>query len=85
MYCSLRMLEGHRGSNAKQMFKFSTFIGGQHSIQPLVQSVVTVDCRGVGHDRDRLLIRCSITFQRDIRLQDHDVTCAWTENFYYSM
>lgn len=51
-----------------------TFSRGQDCIQPLVQSVVTIDIRRVGHDRDRLLTRCSITFQSDISLQDHDIT-----------
>lgn len=52
-----------------------TFSGGQHSIQPLVQSVVTVDVRRVSHDRGGLLIGCSVTLQSNISLQDHSI--AW--------
>lgn len=37
----------------------STFLRSQHHIQPLVQSVVTVYFRRVGHDGDGLLLSCS--------------------------
>lgn len=39
----------------------STFLRSQHHVQPLVQSVVTVYVRRVGHDGDGLLLSCSFT------------------------
>lgn len=59
-----------------------TFSWGQHRIQPLVQSVITVLVRRVGHDRDWLFPGCAITLQSDISLQDHGVTWGGELRWY---
>lgn len=53
-----------------------TLLGrGQHSLQPLLQGVVTVDGWRVRHDGDPCLVGCVESFYVDVCLQDHGV--AW--------
>lgn len=60
--CFFSSLDGHRQTDKDTSFlPYGTFSRGQHSIQPLVQSVVAIDIRRVGHDGDRLLTGRSIT------------------------
>ena len=76
--CFMRMSIGHIDIKTEKAFgpllHYGTFSWGQHSIQPLVQIIVTVDVRRVGHDRDGFFIGCPISFQSDISLQNHNIT-----------
>lgn len=68
---------GGRGGGVREVL---TLLGrGQHSIQPLLQGVVTVDEWGVRHDGDPCLVGCVEPFYVDVRLQDHDVV-AWARH-----